>query len=170
MYRPKDTNIYNWGKIKVRDYLQAFLDELSEKENNKVILNSAGEVIRIEGLLGIGALQYFKSLQLMHRGFHDWHEQELKFTASNLGRGYVAYFVCNRCLKSVKFLYYNQDGDNYFEQPLCRMCCGLKYAQPRRKQRRLSRLLNKDYLSTEHKYRLIKDTGITVQDVKDSQF
>ena len=168
MYGTRDTNIYNWNRISAKDYLQAFLDELSEKENNKVSLNSDGEVIRIEGLLGVGAVPYFKSLQSIHQGFMDWYEQGFKFAASNLGRGYIVYFACNKCGRRAKFVYHKQNSEGYSEQPLCRTCCGLKYTQPRRKQRRLSRLLNKDYLSDYQKYRIIKDAGITLQDVQDS--
>jgi hypothetical protein len=169
MYTGKDKNINNWDRISAGDYLQAFLNELSMREHCKVVLNTDGQVIRIDRLLQPGAINYYKSLQSIHKNFSSWYEQGLKFTTSNLGKGYIVYFVCNKCGRRSKFLYYYQNDNSHSELPICRLCCGIKYPQPRQKQRRLSRLLNRDYLSTEHKYRIIKDAGITIQDVRDSE-
>jgi uncharacterized protein YjiS (DUF1127 family) len=163
MYRPKDRNIYNWSKISAGDYLLAFLDELSMIENKQVVLNNEAEIMRVIAILEGGANRSFERLRTIHRNFETWYEQKMKFTGSNLRKGYIPYFVCNGCLRRAKYLYYQPyNSDN---SPLCRNCNKLRYQQPKRRVRRLSRLLNRQYLSSEHKYQLIKDTGITAEDV-----
>jgi hypothetical protein len=165
MYAPKNKNISEWHRISAQDYFQSFLDQLSVVENHKVALGTPTQIMRVVDLFETQTPQSFNLLRIMHGGFDGWYEQKMKFMGSNLGygKGCIAYFVCNGCSRWAKFLYYQ--SDSYTEQPLCRVCNKLKYQQPKRKVRNLSRLLNKPYLSSEHKYELIKITGITAEDV-----
>jgi len=61
-------------------------------------------------------------------GFYYWSQQKVDFVASNLGLGFLFYFVCNGCGKRVKYLYRYSEC----ESPLCRLCCRLKYKSPAR--------------------------------------
>ena len=94
-------------------------------------------------------------------GSFSWGAQRVEFVPSNLGRGYLFYFRCNGCGYRVKYLYEYSTSDS----PLCRVCCHLSYKQPSRRSRGISKILNRPYLSSEHKYWLIKQAGITVEDV-----
>jgi len=94
-------------------------------------------------------------------GDYQWGQQRVDFVPSNLGRGFLFYFRCMGCNRRTKYLYAFTD----LAKPLCHHCCRLKYRQPGRKERDISRLLRKPYLSGEAKYTLIKRTGITIEDV-----
>ncbi|MCA9332581.1 hypothetical protein KDA00_01780 [Candidatus Saccharibacteria bacterium] len=51
--------------------------------------------------------------------------QTFDYVKSNLGKGYIFYFICIMCEKKRKYLYkrFNTIGNNY----LCRICHGLNY-------------------------------------------
>jgi hypothetical protein len=103
----------------------------------------------------------YKSRRDFRDGGYFWNEQRVDFVSSNLKRGHIFYFRCNGCARRVKYLY----EYSMLMSPLCRICCRLRYEQPSRKARYLSRLIRKPYLSSEAKYALIKRAGITIQDV-----
>ena len=148
----------------ITEYVRIFLLELAEREKRPFIrLTRLSDADRIKGLLNIPKNTIFKSIADFRTGIPYWEKQEVDFVASNLGRGYLFYFICNRCGRRVKYLY------DYiaFGSPLCRTCCQLNYKAPSRKARELSRLIRKPYLSNEAKYMLIKRAGITKEDIPD---
>ena len=104
----------------------------------------------------------FKSTRDFRDGSYFWHEQRVDFVPSNLGHGHIFYFRCNGCGYRVKYLY----EYSIMKTPLCRVCCRLRYRQPARKERKLSKLMHKPYLSSEDRYALIKRAGITAEDVR----
>jgi hypothetical protein len=128
--------IDNWERVSPSGYLPSFFNEISYIEQHKVVVNNLCEAQRIKGLLGAGGLSNFKSIKNLHYGF-DWYGQEVDFVPSNLGRGFIWYFLCNKCQRRAKFLYYRQFY-GYSNEPLCRLCYGLKYAQQNRKGRQFS--------------------------------
>ena len=150
------------SRFDISNYLQTFLQKLSADEKRLVKINSQGEAERIKLLLNMPQNNQFISSMYMD-GHAYCSEQEVDYVQSNLGskNGYIFYFVCGNCERRVKYLYsiYNE------EEPYCRTCLRLHYKQPGRKQRALSGMFNKNYLSTEYKYMAMKKLGITKNDI-----
>lgn len=71
-----------------------------------------------------------KSMRDMRTGVPYWNEQEVEYVRSNLGLGFLWYFLCNHCGHRAKYLY----EYSTLECPLCRPCLGIDYE--RRKTRR----------------------------------
>ncbi len=165
MYGEKERgHITGVESIGISDYLRAFLQELYTMESSRTELRTLGEATRIKGLMNIPENTLFKSLKDMRSGQPYWYEQEVDFIPSNLGknRGFTFYFICNSCQRRVRHLYFLSP----FNEPLCRLCGHLHYKQPNRKTRGLSRLINKEYLSTEAKYTLMKRAEINKSDIE----
>lgn len=164
MYGENNNNsIAGVDRVYVNDYLRTFLRELSELEHRKIDLVTKGGALRIKELMNIPQNTTFKSLNDFRSGQPYWDEQEVDCIPSNLGknRGFIFYFICNRCRRKVKYLYFLSSLD----APLCRLCCRLQYNQPGRRTRMLSSLVNRKYLSTEAKYMIMKKLGINKGDI-----
>ncbi len=106
----------------------------------------------------------FKSTRGLQSDRCYWDYQRVDYMSSNLHRGFIFYFRCNGCGDRVKYLY----EYSMVEAPLCRICCRLKYRQPGRKERTLTRIFRKPYFSGEDRYWIIKGAGITLEDIKAS--
>ncbi|MEI7689358.1 MAG: hypothetical protein WCI79_00085 [Candidatus Saccharibacteria bacterium] len=63
----------------------------------------------------------YNSLRAVQSDGQYW--QTWDFVPSNLGKGFLFYFVCDGCDRRVKYLY-NPDGQNRF---LCRICHRVAY-------------------------------------------
>ncbi len=167
----KKTKITEVENINITDYIRTFLFELTQKENwkeRKLQIRTLADAMRITGLLDCSQNTTFKSIADLRSGYPYWHEQKVDFIPSNLGKGkgFLFYFVCNNCERRVKYLY----RQTFLLSPICRACCRLTYRQPNRARRSVSRLLNRDYLSSEAKYiliRTLKEKGITKEDIDD---
>lgn len=164
MYGETESNsISGVERISIIEYLRSFLGELSDLERCKVNLKTEAGALRIKGLMNIPENTIFKSMNDLRSGQPYWNEQKVDYVPSNLGRarGFTFYFICNSCQKRVKCLYFLSS----LEAPLCRVCSRLQYNQPRRKERMLSHLIRKNYLSTESKYMIMKKLGINKDDI-----
>lgn len=127
MRTSNNRSIKDWSSIRAGDYLNACLSDLAEIEQENVIFDRVGEMLRIKALFEAGVWYQFKSLGAIHNGFRDWYEQRMDFVPSNLKKGYVPYLICNKCDRRAVCLYYRAYPRDYSSQPLCRICCGLKY-------------------------------------------
>lgn len=164
MYGDKDSGLISEvERINISDYLREFLQELYTMESSRAELRTLGEALRIKGLMNIPENTLFKSLNDMRSGQPYWNEQEVDFIPSNLGknRGFTFYFICNSCQRRVRHLYFLSP----LNEPLCRLCGHLHYRQANRKVRAISRLINREYLSTESKHALMKRAGINKGDI-----
>lgn len=149
--------------LNIRDYLDSFLEELGAIEGRHMKINTFSEADRIKALLNMPPRNgRFRDLNDFRNGYPAWSEQKFDYVVSNLNRGYIFYFLCNRCERKCRYLYYISSRF----QPFCRTCCRLRYKAPSRKARELTRLLRKNPLSTEAKYIIIKKAGITLEDLQ----
>jgi hypothetical protein len=64
----------------------------------------------------------------------------LTYTKSNLGRGFIFWFICNGCGRKVRFLYFTP----YSEELLCRTCHNLAYEKQNKKKDKLIKELVKN--------------------------
>lgn len=144
------------------DYVKSFARKIERTEGRTIRGHHLGEALHLQELLHIPENTASKTMLDMQTGEYFWGVQKLALVASNLGRGkgFVWYFICNGCRRRVKYLY----EESTMRSPLCRHCCGFRYSQPSRKSRRLSRLLNKAYVSPEDKKTLIRLMGLTRED------
>jgi hypothetical protein len=126
IYEVKD--ITDYIKMILRDTkygsLYYKISDISQAEEVKVYLNNPQNTSR-------------KSIRDMRTGLPDWYEQEVEYKRSNLGRGFLWYFICNHCGHRAKLLYLY----NYTKSPLCRECLGIDYKRRSRKRDRLGRPL-----------------------------
>lgn len=150
-------------RITIAEYMRAFLDELARKESRRTEINSRFQAERIKGLMNMPENTAFKSINGIRSDYPYWHEQEVDFVPSNLGKdkGFIFYFICNSCGKRRKDLYF----PSMINEPLCRVCCRLQYKQPNRKTRALSRIVNKPYISSDDKYALMKRLEVGEEDI-----
>lgn len=145
----------------ITDYVRSFVWHARGARGQVLTARHRGEAESMKGLMNKPENTTYKSVRDLRDGDYFWHHQEVDFISSNLGRGFIFYFVCNGCRRRVKYLYEYSS----LRSPLCRICCRLQYPQPSRSARRLSRLIRQAHLSGEAKSMLIKRTGITVGDV-----
>lgn len=131
-YKHKNKEFLNRLERKdITEYVKTFLLELAELEKKLFIsINKSSEAARIKGLINIPENTTFKSLADIRSGIPYWDRQGIDYVASNLGRGYIFYFVCNGCGRRAKYLY----EYNTTLSPLCRMCCRITYRRKRSKQ------------------------------------
>lgn len=87
-------------------------------------LNNFADAEVIRSIANNPSTQY-ESLGYVQSNHQNW--QTFDFLPSNLGRGYLFYFICDRCDKKVKYLY--RTGDFIFR---CRSCSNLFYPSKRR--------------------------------------
>ncbi len=166
MYRNTNKNqeVDSHERYDIRHYVTLFILELERLEERPITMNKPSEVSRIKDLLNISRGTTFKSpLDFRSRELY-WNSQSIDFRYSNLGKnkGAIFYFLCNGCGKRVRYLY----SSSLLCEPRCRRCCRIPYRQPNRKVRGLSRLIRKDYLSSEAKYMLMKRAGIDRNDIQ----
>lgn len=154
-----------YTRISIIDYVATFIRKINEKEGRVFNLRHHAEEMYMLEFLNDPKYTTFKSMRVFDTDFYGWDKQTVNCVPSNLGsgRGYIFYFRCNGCYDQVKYLY----EYSTLHSPLCRRCCGIKYNQPTRKARSLSRIFRKPYLSSEDKYTLIKRAGITREDIPD---
>jgi len=124
-YQHKNEYVLNrLERIDIRDYVRTFLVSLTRKESGKPIkLNSVGQAERIKGLLNIPKNTLYKSFSDLQTGIPYWNKQLVDYKASNLGKGYIFYFLCGNCNQKAKYLY----EYTTVEAPLCRKCCRVTY-------------------------------------------
>src|SRR3989338_10620695 len=142
---PRRQRVYEVKRHNITHFISAFLEELKErKEIPYGKVKTEEQAIRLKEFINTPTLEFETPFQI-YQSSHEW--QEVDFVPSNLGRGYIFYFICNRCEGNMRHLY-----QPYPEaQPLCRNCHHLTYRQSRRKERRISRLTHKPYLSQEER-------------------
>jgi len=72
---------------------------------------------------------------------------EITYTKSNLGKGFVFWFVCNRCKSKVRDLYCPLNSEDF----LCRKCHRLAYTKQNKKSdREVAKLLNDPFLMARY--------------------
>jgi len=165
MYRrsnKKEPPITVFDRKDITDYVRAFIFYMRESQGRVFDTRHRGNVSYMVELMNDPRNTAFKSVRdVFGDGRPFWHEQRVDVVPSNLRRGFVFYFRCNGCGYRVKYLY----EYSTMKTPLCRICCRLKYPQPSRNARRLSKLIRQPYLSSEAKRQIIKRVGITMEDV-----
>jgi hypothetical protein len=159
----KKTAITVLDRKDIVDYVRSFVWHARSTQGRVLNARYRAEAENMRELMNDPKNTTYKSIRDFRNGDYFWHHQKVDFVQSNLGRGYIFYFRCNGCYRRVKYLY----EYSLLESPLCRICCNLNYdyKQPNRSMRNISRLLKKPYLSSEGKYMLIKQAGITQEDV-----
>ena len=155
-----------YPRFDIMDYVRNFILDIRKREGRTFNAHHSGEVEYMKELLNNPKYTTFKSIRAFNTGIPHWNEQKVDYVSSNLGngRGYIFYFICNGCGQRVKCLY----EYNVLNSPLCRTCCRLGYETPPNKARELIRLLRKQhspYYSSEVRYLIAKQAGITKEDV-----
>jgi len=163
VYTHKNSEITNrLERIDISDYVRKHILFIEKNNGWSFNLASVHDVQQVKAILNLPENTSSKSIRSITDGEYYWHKQLVDFIPSNLGKGYLFYFLCNKCEQRVKYLYQY----SYCESPLCRTCCRLKYKAPSRKERSISRILRgRPMFSSEARYTLAMRAGITVDDL-----
>jgi hypothetical protein len=151
-------------RLDISDYVRKYLLLIEKTKGWSFNLSLPHDVQQLKDILNLPENTTGKSIRSVADRTYYWNEQLVDFVPSNLGsgKGYLFYFVCNKCEKRVKYLYQY----SYCNSPLCRTCCRLKYKAPSRKERSITRLLRqRPMLSSEARYTLAMRAGITKDDL-----
>lgn len=158
MYNPcnRKNDIKKIERVSIKEYLNSFIENFYPCA--RIRTNNPSQAWVIKEQANRPQNTSFKSLR-----WSGWSEQEIDYVPSNLGenRGVIFYFICNQCHRKVKYLYVL----SYAYSPLCRVCSNLKYQEPTRLARSISKAINKNYMTAEVKYAAMKRMGITKNDI-----
>lgn len=128
MYKsPKKPSLQVTDHVTITDFVREFLHLLAKCEGGPIKLNNEIDITRVRALINDPAFTTFKSPMRLDANCPYWNEQEIVTMPSNLGpeKGCLFYFVCNRCGRRTKFLFFY----SILESPICRQCCRLPYKQ-----------------------------------------
>jgi len=134
IFSPYHPNYYRNRKvgsspmINVKDTLFGFLKEVKESKQllpTAVVLEDCRiktnqEAVWVLNTLNTAQSRYSSLRNIYSQGQY-WQRWALK--PSNLGKGYVFYFICDGCERHARHLYC-PDGQNRY---LCRVCHGVSY-------------------------------------------
>ena len=116
-------------EISSKDTLTSFLRELSYKkgiyEDLRIKAKVDAEWIK-ELINNPDTASSFTALMNIQSYHQNW--QEFDYIPSNLGKGFIFYFICNRCDGRVKYLYRLQSSEIYW----CRHCNRIPYTKNQR--------------------------------------
>ena len=136
-YQYRNRRIDLVPKIDAKDALFAFLNELETRRQNGLIIPE-GFNLRDYKIRTYEEAEWVKStvntpqsrfnslfcLQVYHQAWQHWD-----YLPSNLGMGYVFFFVCGNCTRLLRHLYMPDGQFRY----LCRQCYKLSYPIRRQK-------------------------------------
>jgi hypothetical protein len=125
-------------RIDATDYIRRCVLEIF-KNPRKLTIRTRSDADHFKSVFNDPKNTTFKSMRDIQTGDPFWNRQLVDYALSNLGRGFIFYFVCNWCKRKVKYLYL----DTYLDAPLCRKCSRFPYRQPTRPERKISRYLRR---------------------------
>lgn len=120
--------ISNSERLDIKDFLQCFLEELRSKESRSRIhkdyrIRTISDAERIKALINSPSL-YFNTAAMIQSEKDNW--QEVCYRQSNLGHGFVFFFLCVGCECPARHLYRVSTIIRY----RCRVCLNLGYYKP----------------------------------------
>lgn len=121
----------DWSILETKnstDYVKSILRDTKYGEPRYKI-STLSQAEEVKAFLNDPQNSHDKSMRDIQTGIPYWNEQKVEYVASNLGHGFLWYFLCGYCGHKVKLLYLYK----YTQPPLCRLCLGIDY---RRKSRR----------------------------------
>ena len=104
-------------------YVKQMMRQVPEYRSGQFKVKTASDAESVLMFLNNPANTCSKSFSDILTGTPYWNHQLISYVPSNLGKGYIFYFICNGCLKRVKYLYQYHST----EPPTCRTCCSLDY-------------------------------------------
>ena len=130
------------GTVDISVYVSDFFDRLAKHDKRRRQIKTEGDAMVMKSLIDQPRDSSFK-VMLGYKPYEEpyWIYQKVVYAPSNLGkgRGFVFYFICEKCGRNSKRLYFYDP----FQPPMCRLCCRIKYRQPTRPQRRISRFIRR---------------------------
>lgn len=143
MFEPFYPNHYRYRRIDrchridATDTVFAVLQEVLSRNilrPDGVVLSGARIRTTLEAAWVLSTLNnpnpHYVSLRNIQSPRQNW--QMFKLLPSNLGKGFLFYFICTRCQSSVKHLYIPDGQDIY----MCRNCHKLSYPTPNQQSSR----------------------------------
>ena len=127
-------------RIDITEYIRGCIQHIyTQNRRGKLTIRTQSEAERLKTLFNDRHNTTFKSMADIRHGRPYWDEQLVDYVPSNIGGGYIFYFICNDCGRRVKYLYFY----SYLYSPLCRKCVRLPYRQATRPERRVSRYMRR---------------------------
>ncbi len=126
------------ARIHINDYMRRYAWELF-KGNRRPVMRTLSDADYYKKLFSDPLHSPIRSMLGIPSGELYKYCQELDYISSNLGRGFIFYFICTWCTRRVKCLYV----DESLEAMLCRKCIKLPYRQSSRPERYASRYIRR---------------------------
>lgn len=146
---PRKHKVHEVKRLNITSYILSFLAELNQRGMKMEKIRTLSDATLVRDFLNTPG-DHYKTPFMVCQKSYNW--QQVDFVPSNLGRGYIFYFICNRCRRKAKHLYQPYE----YSQPRCRNCYHLSYKQPDRRTRKISRLIHQPYLSRDDRERIMK--------------
>lgn len=163
MYTSLSKNLQpsDFRPIKAADYIRAFVWEARCTKGRILRARNRVEAEDMKNYINDSRNATGKPLRDLKHDICYWHKQEVDFTPSNLGKGFVWHFTCGGCNRRARHLYEYDPA----ETSLCRECCKIPYSQPTRKERKISKMIRMPYYTPDMKRRVIRLMEITEEDL-----
>ncbi len=142
------------AQIHINDYLRRYAWELYKGQRRPVI-RSRSDADYYKKLFSDPMHSPLRSMLNVHSGDLYKYCQDIDYVPSNLGKGFIFYFICVWCGRRAKYLY----ADEKLDAMLCRKCIKFPYRQPTRPERKASRYIKRH---PELVWRLIESGEVPV--------
>lgn len=126
------------ASIDINDYIGRYAWELSP-QRRRPIIRTRSDADHFQRLFSDPMNSPLRSMLGIPSGELYKYAQDVEYAPSNLGRGFIWYFICNWCGRRAKYLYVDQNR----EALLCRKCIKFPYRQPTRPERHASRYIRR---------------------------
>lgn len=122
------------ARIDINDYIRRYAWVLF-KQKQKPIIRSRSDADYYKQLFSNPVHSPLRSILGISSGELYKYCQDVEYVPSNLGVGFLFYFICVWCERRVRYLYVDQN----LEALLCRKCSHFPYRQASRLERKISR-------------------------------
>ncbi len=126
------------ARIHISDYIRRYAWEVFGNQR-KPVMRTRADADYYKKMFSNPIGSPIRSLLHISSGNLYKYSQDVDYICSNLGSGFVFYFLCVWCGRRTKYLYVDQS----LEALLCRKCIKFPYPQPTRPERKASRYLRR---------------------------
>lgn len=135
----KRATVESSARLNIGNFVSDNLQKIKEKENYSLNFNEKKFVEIFVQYINTGT-----TIRVKAKGTLQELENKIKITysLSNLGRGYIFWFVCNHCNLKSRFLYCPPNSNRI----LCRLCHRLAYKKQNTRNKEVAMLIKNPQL------------------------
>ncbi len=128
------------AQIDINDYIQQCMWRFTgQKQKRRPVIRTQSDAECFKRIFSDPINSPIRSMLGIPSGDLYKYCQDVDYVSSNVGRGFIFYFICVWCGRRVKYLFVDEN----LEALLCRRCIRLPYQQPSRAERKISRYIRR---------------------------